>query len=76
MTDQEVVKQKWPDAKLMSAFAVQPDKSRKWMWCAESSMAFLSRKDKRTRVVNIGAWRFSEAEAWADAAKRIREPGA
>lgn len=72
MTDEQIVKQKWSDASLMKAFAVQPNKTRQWMWCAESSLAFLARRDHRKRVTNIGAWRFSEAEAWHDAAQRIQ----
>lgn len=68
MTDEEKVKSKWPDAELSKAFAVQPDKSRRWMWCAMSSLKFLASRGKKKRVLNIGSWRFSEAEAWADAA--------
>ena len=69
MTDEDKVKAKWPDAELSKAFAVQPDKSRRWMWCAMSTLKFLASRGKKNRVLNIGSWRFSEAEAWADAAK-------
>ena len=71
MTDEEKVKVKWPDAELFTAFAVQPDKSRRWMWCAMSSLKFIASRGKRKRVLNIGSWRFSEAEAWADAAREL-----
>jgi hypothetical protein len=70
MTDEQKVKTKWPDAELSRAFAVQPDRSRRWMWCAMSSLKFLASR-KRKRVLNIGSWRYSEADAWADAAERI-----
>jgi len=69
--DEEKVKSKWPDAELSKAFAVQPDKSRRWMWCAMSSLKFLASRGKKKRVENIGSWRFSEAEAWADAAREL-----
>jgi hypothetical protein len=68
MSDEEKVKAKWPDAELSQAFAVQPDKSRRWMWCAMSSLKFLASRGGK-RVLNIGAWKFSEEEAWADAAR-------
>ncbi len=75
MTDEEKVKTKWPDAELSRAFAVQPDKSRRWMWCAMSSLKFLASRGKKKRVLNIGSWRFSEAEAWADAAMKFGSEG-
>ena len=68
MTDEERVKARWPDAELSKAFAVQPDKSRRWMWCVMSSLKFIASRGKRKRVLNIGSWRFSEAAAWEDAA--------
>ena len=71
MTDEQRVKAKWPDAELSVAFAVQPDKSRRWMWCAMSSLKFLASRGKKKRVLNIGEWRFSEAEAWESAAKLL-----
>lgn len=73
MNAEEKVKAQWPDAGIMSAFAVQPDKTRKWMYCVESSLKFLlTRKRKnKPRVTNIGEWRFSEAEAWEDAANKL-----
>lgn len=73
MTDEERVKTKWPDAELSLAFAVQPDKSRRWMWCVMSSRKFLASRGKRKRVLNVGSWRFSETEAWADAAEVLLE---
>lgn len=72
MTDEEKVKAKWPDAQLSRAFAVQPDKSRRWMWCVMSVDRFLASRGKRKRVLNVGSWHFSEAEAWADAAGKLR----
>ena len=69
--DEAKVKAKWPDAELSVAFAVQRDKSRRWMWCAMSSPKFLASRGKKKRVLNLGAWRFSEAEAWEDAAKSL-----
>jgi hypothetical protein len=72
MTDEERIKTKWPDAELFKAFAVQPDKTRRWMWCVMSSLKFLASRGKRNRVLNVGSWQFSEAEAWADAAKTVR----
>lgn len=71
MTDEERVKSKWPDADLSKAFAVQPDKSRRWMWCVMSSLKFLDSRGKKKCVSNIGSWRFSEAEAWASAAREL-----
>jgi hypothetical protein len=71
-TDEARVKATWPDAKLSMAFAVQPDKSRRWMWCAMSSLKFLASRGKKNRVLNIGAWCFSEADAWSDAARRLQ----
>jgi hypothetical protein len=71
LTHEEKVKTKWPDAELSKAFAVQPDKSRQWMWCVMSSMKFLASRGRKNRVVNIGSWCFSEAAAWEDAAQHI-----
>ena len=68
VTDEELVKAQWSDAKLFKAFAVQPDKTRRWMWCAMSKLKFIASRGKKKRVLNIGSWRFSEADAWADAA--------
>jgi len=78
MTDEQIVKAKWPDAELSVAFAVQPDKTRRWMWCAMSNLKFIASRGKKKRVLNIGAWRFSEAEAWASAASDVhpQEKGA
>lgn len=70
-TDEEKVKEKWPDAELSKAFAVQPDKGRRWMWCAMSSRKFLASRGKKKRILNIGAWCFSESEAWSDAAREL-----
>jgi hypothetical protein len=75
MTDEEIVKSKWPDAELSRAFAVQPDNSRRWMWCVMSSRKFLASRGKKKRVLNVGSWRFSEAEAWSDAAKSLNAGG-
>ena len=72
-SDEENVKSKWPDAELSKAFAVQPDKSRRWMWCVMSSLKFLASRGQKNRVLNVGSWRFSEAEAWADAAKELKQ---
>lgn len=69
--DEEKVKTKWPDAELSKAFAMQRDKSRRWMWCVMSSLKFLASRGKKRRVLNVGSWRFSEAEAWADAAEKL-----
>jgi hypothetical protein len=71
MSDEEIVKTKWPDAELSRAFAVQPDKSRRWMWCVMSSQKFIASRGRSNRVLNVGHWKFSEAEAWADAAKIV-----
>ena len=71
MTDEEKVKTKWPDAELMTAFAVQPDKTRRWMYCVCSSLKFLASRGKKKRVVNVGHWRFSKVEAWSDAAREL-----
>jgi hypothetical protein len=65
----EKVQAKWPDAEISTAFAVQPDKSRRWMYCVMSSMKFLASRGKKERVLNVGSWRFTEQEAWADAAQ-------
>ena len=74
MTDEQRVKEVWPDATLMQGFAVQPDKTRRWMWCAASSLAFLKRRGRGIRrVTNIGGWKFSETEAWADAAHQLTQ---
>ncbi len=64
MTDEEIVKQKWPDA-----------------WCSTTGSQnggpfYCIMKPHRKPVENIGEWCRSEAGAWADAAKRIQEPGA
>lgn len=71
MTSEEKVKAKWPDAELSKAFAVQRDKTRKWMWCAMSYLKWLASRGKKNRVLNIGGWKFSEDEAWASAAERL-----
>lgn len=73
MTDEEMVKNKWPDAELSSAFATQPDKSKRWMYCVMSSMKFLASRGKRKRVLNVGSWRFSESEAWASCVAESEE---
>jgi len=73
MTDVETVKATWPDAEIYSAFAVQPDKSRRWMYCVMSSLKFRASRGKKHRVLNVGSWHFSEAEAWADAAAAVGE---
>ena len=72
MTDEEKVKAKWPDAELSKAFAVQPDKSRRWMWCAMSQLKFLASRGRKKRVLNIGSWSFSEAEAWTSASRELK----
>ena len=71
MSSEEKVKQKWPDAELSSAFVVQSDKSRRWMWCVMSNRKFLSSRSKR-KVLNVGSWHFSKLDAWASAAKEIK----
>jgi hypothetical protein len=71
MNDEQRVKEKWPDAELSSAFAIQPDKSRRWMWCVMSSLKFASSRGKKKRVLNVGHWRFSESAAWADASRVV-----
>ena len=77
MTDEEKVKAKWPDAELSKAFAMQPDrKTKRWMWCATSTLKWLATRRQKRRVCNIGEWKFSEAEAWADAASRLAPQGA
>lgn len=70
MTDEEKVKAKYPDAEISEAFAAQKGGGKKWMYCAMSSLKFIASRGKH-RVLNLGAWRFSETEAWADAAQRI-----
>lgn len=72
-TDEEIVKAKWPDAEISTAFAVQRDKSRRWMYCVMSTLKWMASRGKKNRVLNVGHWRFSEAEAWADAATTIKE---
>ena len=72
MTDEEKVKAKWPDAELSMAFATQPDKSRRWMWCAMSRLKFLASRGKKRRVLNIGSWSFSEVGAWTSAARELK----
>lgn len=67
---EQIVKAKWPDAALSEAFATQKDGSRKWMYCAMSSLKFIASRGK-SRVTNIGSWKFSRRGAWEDAAKRI-----
>lgn len=71
MNDEQKVKAKWPDAETSTAFAVQPDKSRKWMYCVTSSLKFLASRGKKHRVTNVGGWQFSETDAWADAARQV-----
>ena len=72
MSDKDKVKAIWPDASISSAFAVQPDKTRKWMYCVMSSQKFLASRGKKNRVLNVGNWRFTEIEAWADALEASR----
>lgn len=74
MTREEKVKQKYPDAKISSAFAKQRDGSKRWMYCVMSSLKFIASRGKKKRVSNVGLWCFTEAEAWADAAKRLANP--
>jgi len=76
MTDKEKVLAKWPDAEVSSAFAVQPDKSRRWMYCVMSLLKWAASRGKKNRILNVGNWRFSETEAWSDAAEVIRKGGA
>jgi hypothetical protein len=76
VTDEEKVKAKWPDAEMSSAFAVQPDKTRRWMYCVMSSLKFIASRRKKKRVLNVGHWRFSETEAWSDAATESTSPAA
>lgn len=66
-TAQNKVKAKWPDAEISSAFAMQPDKTKRWMYCVMSSLKFIASRGKKKRVLNVGHWRFSEIEAWEDA---------
>lgn len=65
---EQKVKEIWPDAYISRAFAVQPDKTRKWMYCVMSSQKFLASRGKK-RVLNVGGWWFTEAGAWEDALK-------
>lgn len=71
MKPEEQVKAVWPDAEISSAFAVQPDNTRRWMYCVMSSLKFIAMRRKKKRVLNVGEWRFSEVEAWADAATSL-----
>lgn len=73
VTNEENVKAKWPDAEISSAHVMQPDKTRRWMYCVMSSLKFIASRGKKKRVLNVGHWRFSEAEAWADAASVLLE---
>jgi hypothetical protein len=66
MTDEEKVKARWPDAEISTAFAVQKDGGRRWMYCVMSSLKFRASRGKN-RVLNVGPWRYSELKAWADA---------
>lgn len=68
MTDQDKVRARWPDAEISTAFAVQKDGNRKWMYCVMSQLKFMASKGKKGRVLNVGTWCFSEADAWKDAA--------
>ena len=74
MTPEERVKQVYPDAEISSAFAKQRDGSKRWMYCAMSSLKFITSRGKKRRVLNIGIWRFSESDAWTDAAQRLATP--
>lgn len=69
--DKQKVKAVYRDAEISTAFAVQPDKTRKWMYCVMSSLKFLASRGKGQRVQNVSSWRFTEAEAWADAVSRV-----
>lgn len=71
MSDEERVKAKWPDAEISAAFVLQPDQSKCWMWCVMSPSKYHASRGNKNRVLNVGWWRFSEAEAWADAAGTI-----
>ena len=75
MSDEEViVRAKWPDAEVSTAFAIREDKSRRWMYCVMSQLKFMASRGKNKRVLNVGAWRFTEFEAWANAAQKIKAP--
>jgi hypothetical protein len=72
MSAKQKVLKVWPDAKLSSAFAKQPDGTKQWMWCVMSTLRCRSSRGKK-RVENVGEWRFSEAEAWTDAAAQAAQ---
>lgn len=74
MSDEETVREKWFDAEISKAFAVQRDGSRKWMYCVMSTLKFARTRGRKghPRVMNVGPWRFSEAKAWADAAAEVK----
>jgi len=73
MTDEEKVKNRWSDAEISEAFAVQRDGSRKWMYCVMSHAKFAGSRARKgkPRVMNVGPWRYSKVKAWADAAAEI-----
>jgi hypothetical protein len=73
MTNKDKVREKWPDAEISQAFALQRDGSRKWMYCVMSASKFARTRGRKghPRVMNAGPWRFSEAKAWADAAAEL-----
>ena len=73
MSSEEEVREKWPDAYISQAFAVQRDGSRQWMYCVMSSLKFAHTRGRKgkPRVMNVGPWRFSEAKAWTDAAAEL-----
>lgn len=70
MTDEQRVKQVWPDAEMSLAHVLQKDGSRRRQWCGMSSLKYRKSRGKN-RVSNIGAWCDSEAEAWASAASKL-----
>lgn len=71
MTSKENVLSVYLDAVISSAFAKQRDGSRSWMYCVMSSLKLRSSRGKR-KVLNVGEWKYTEAEAWDDAWAKIQ----
>ena len=67
MTDEEIVKQKWPDALALAD---------EGLWSIRTPTAFGNRMVELMPLDDDDPEFPTEAEAWADAAKRIQEPGA
>jgi hypothetical protein len=64
MTAEQVVRAKWPDAKIWTArgpkYCVMGDIPRRLL-------------EPRRKLLNLGAWHNTEAAAWQDAASRIQD---